>query len=171
VKARLMKTASKAFPSSSIATDPGTGTIYTSQYDIFTVGAGYLDVWAALNNSDTWPAGESAQSPTALYDSLTGKVKLVFGTNVVWGDAIVWGSNLVWGSSVLVSGTNVVWGDAVIWGSNTTQGFYVVWGNAIVWGSGSVSSEAVGIAINGENLVLTARIQTWDEQRRLTFTA
>jgi serine protease AprX len=150
VKARLMKTASKSFPSTSIATDPTTGVIYTSQYDIFTVGAGYLDVWAALNNSDTLAAGNSAQSPTALYDSLTGNVKLLFGSNVVWGDAIVWGSNVVWGNAV-IWGSNVVWGDAVIWGSNTTQGFYVVWGNAIVWGSGSVSSEAVGIAINGEN--------------------
>src|SRR5207248_9772972 len=35
VKARLMKTASKAFPASSIATDPVSGISYTSYYDIF----------------------------------------------------------------------------------------------------------------------------------------
>ena len=63
VKARLMKTATKNFPASSIATDPTTGLSYTSQYDIFTVGAGYLDVWGALNNSDL--AAGSAISPTA----------------------------------------------------------------------------------------------------------
>ena len=40
VKARLMKTASKTFPTTSVATDPVTGVTYTSQYDIFTVGAG-----------------------------------------------------------------------------------------------------------------------------------
>ena len=48
VKARLMKTASKTFPAASLSTDPVTGTTYQNQYDIFTVGAGYLDVWAAL---------------------------------------------------------------------------------------------------------------------------
>ncbi|MDH3786052.1 MAG: S8 family peptidase, partial [Acidobacteriota bacterium] len=53
VKARLMKTASKAFPTTSTATDPVTGDSYTSQYDIFTVGAGYVDIAAALNNSET----------------------------------------------------------------------------------------------------------------------
>src|SRR5205823_8019493 len=51
VKARLMKTASKAFPTTSTATDPATGVTYISQYDIFTVGAGYLDIASALNNA------------------------------------------------------------------------------------------------------------------------
>jgi len=48
VKARLMKTAYKSFPTSSVAVDPTTGQSYTSFYDLFTVGAGYLDVAAAL---------------------------------------------------------------------------------------------------------------------------
>jgi len=61
VKARLMKTATKTFPAYSIVTDPVTGQLYTSQYDIFTVGAGYLDAWAALNNQDT--AAGTAASP------------------------------------------------------------------------------------------------------------
>src|SRR6266702_386611 len=52
VKARLMKTAYKGFPASSTVVDPVTGAIYVSQYDIFTVGAGYLDIGAALANSD-----------------------------------------------------------------------------------------------------------------------
>jgi hypothetical protein len=47
VKARLMKTASKTFPTLSTATDPTTGISYTSYYDIFTVGAGYVDIYAA----------------------------------------------------------------------------------------------------------------------------
>src|SRR5206468_3830488 len=41
VKARLMKTATKYFPATSTTTEPSTGQVYTSQYDIFTVGAGY----------------------------------------------------------------------------------------------------------------------------------
>ncbi len=51
VKARLMKTATKNFPSTSVAVDPVTGISYTSTYDLFTIGAGYLDVWGALNNT------------------------------------------------------------------------------------------------------------------------
>ena len=35
VKARLMKTTTKNFPVSSVATDPTTGMSYTSYYDIF----------------------------------------------------------------------------------------------------------------------------------------
>ena len=50
VKARLMKTASKTFPVMSTATDPTTGQTYTDFYDMFTVGAGYLDVAAALTD-------------------------------------------------------------------------------------------------------------------------
>src|SRR5207302_534815 len=50
VKARLMKTAYKTFPTYSSYTDPSTGITYTDQYDIFTVGAGYLDTAAALGN-------------------------------------------------------------------------------------------------------------------------
>jgi len=39
----------------SFVIDPVTGQTHTSQYDIFTVGAGYLDIWAALNGfSNAW---------------------------------------------------------------------------------------------------------------------
>jgi serine protease AprX len=43
VKSLLMKTAYKTFPASSIASDPKTGESFSDYYDIFTVGAGYLD--------------------------------------------------------------------------------------------------------------------------------
>src|SRR5262249_3690576 len=46
IKARLKKTATKIFPVSSVAIDINSGNAYTTQYDLFTVGAGYLDVWA-----------------------------------------------------------------------------------------------------------------------------
>ena len=65
VKARLMKTATKAFPAFSSVTDPATGQTYISQYDIFTIGAGYLDAWAALNCSDT-AAGVAASPKRSL---------------------------------------------------------------------------------------------------------
>ena len=65
IKARLMKTSTKFFPTSSTAVDPLTNTRYVSQYDIFTIGAGYIDVAAALNSTDFLPAGSNASSPTA----------------------------------------------------------------------------------------------------------
>ena len=52
IKARLMKTASKTFPVMSTATDPTTGQTYTDFYDMFTVGAGYVDIASALTNYD-----------------------------------------------------------------------------------------------------------------------
>src|SRR5208337_5582863 len=54
VKARLMKTAYKTFPITSQATDPTTGIVYTSYYDIFTIGAGYLDIGAALADREVF---------------------------------------------------------------------------------------------------------------------
>lgn len=67
VKARLMKTAYKTFPVSSVATDPATGATYTSYYDLFTVGAGYLDIAAAMANTDV--AVGNAMSPAAAKSS------------------------------------------------------------------------------------------------------
>ncbi len=149
VKARLMKTASRGFLSSSTATDPLTGITYTSQYDIFTVGAGYLDIWAALN--DTTPATGTALSPTVTLDSVNQKVSLVFANGMVWGTNLVWGTNIVWGTGV-VSSTNVVWGTGIVWGTGgNPSGTSIVWGTNIVWGTGTPAGEAAGIAINGEN--------------------
>src|SRR6266566_3762157 len=85
-----MKTASKTFPASSSVTDPTTGITYTDYYDIFTIGAGYLDIAAALSSNDL--AGASAVSPTAVYDPTTQSVYLVTGTSVVWGTGAVWGN-------------------------------------------------------------------------------
>src|SRR5437870_10894550 len=88
VKARLMKTASKTFPASSSATDPATGITYTDYYDIFTIGAGYLDIAAALANNDL--AVGSALSPAVSFDPSTGNVTLVESTAVTWGSSVVW---------------------------------------------------------------------------------
>ncbi len=80
VKARLMKTASKTFPLTSIAVDPTTGAVYPSTYDIFTVGAGYLNVWAALNNQDS---GQGlALSPLVIWSPLLTTAVLFENTQV-----------------------------------------------------------------------------------------
>ncbi len=74
VKARLMKTAWKSFPAFSSTTDPTTGITYTDQYDAFTVGAGYVDVEAAINSADV--ATGSAMSPVASFNPNNGNVYL-----------------------------------------------------------------------------------------------
>jgi len=94
VKARLMLTASKNFPVSSVATDLTTGISYTSYYDIFTVGAGYMNVWAALSSSVT-PNG-TALSPVASYRPNSGTVSI----NDIAGQSVIWGTNSVWSNSV-----------------------------------------------------------------------
>jgi serine protease AprX len=150
VKARLMKTAYKTFPASSTAIDPVTGIAYTSYYDVFTIGAGYLDIGAALANTDVAPANVgAAMSPSVQYDASTGTVSLVNGTSVCWGQSLVWGQSVVWGQTVL-NGSSVVWGQSVVWGNNTLSGFSLVWGQSMVWGQ-SDSSGATSIAVNGEN--------------------
>src|SRR6266571_1032851 len=110
VKARLMKTAYKAFPVSSTVVDPLTGVTYVSEYDIFTVGAGYLDVGAALANSDL--ATGNSLSPTAVYDSTQNAVYLVNAAGSTWDSSVLWGTSVVWGTNVFVNGTSVVWGSS-----------------------------------------------------------
>ena len=70
IKARLMKTADKNLIQYATVTDPTTGLTYNVQADLFTVGAGYLDINAALQNSDlASSAVGSAMSPTVTYST------------------------------------------------------------------------------------------------------
>jgi len=149
VKARLMKTAYKSFPVSSTVVDPVTLATYVSEYDIFTVGAGYLDVGAALASSDL--ATGNALSPTAVYDSTQNAVYLVNAAGSTWDSSVLWGTSVVWGTNVFVNGTSVVWGGSVCWGTSTDAGFSVVWGTSVLWGtSNQVASETSNVIL-GEN--------------------
>ena len=151
VKARLMKTAYKVFPTSSTAVDPTTGIAYTSSYDIFTVGAGYLDVQAALASSDTSSGPATSPSATMIVDA-SGKTIVSLDTgNAIWGKAIIWGTVLIWGSNTFVNGTAVLSGTALCWGDTTLQGFVLIWGDILVWGdSTQAGPELTNIAIYGE---------------------
>ena len=149
VKARLMKTAYKNFPRYSTATDPITGQVYTSQYDIFTVGAGYLDLQSAINNTDLAPAYVgSALSPTASIDA-TGKVYMVTGSSVIWGGSVLWGTANVWGSQVLWGTTAT--GASVLWGTSQIIGDTVLWGStvnpdsSVLWGTSNAAAELIQI--------------------------
>ncbi len=160
VKARLMKTAYKLSrtPSQIPVYDPATRqtTTYTVENDMFTVGAGLLDLGAALaakgNPNFTIPAKDNAASPVAVPKfnkdgSVSVNVKnylAVYGKDVftVWGsDAFtVWGSDAftVWGSDAFTvwgSDTDAftVWGSTAVWGKDA----FTVWGSDAftVWGS------------------------------------
>ena len=149
VKAKLMLTAYKTFPSSSVATDPATGTVYVSQYDIFTVGAGYLDMQAALSDSNV--ATGTALSPSVSYDPVSGFVYLATDPSAVWDSRAVWGARAVWGTSE-VDATRAVWGTTAIWGTSSLDGFRAVWGARAVWGSSTTDAiESTLITISGEN--------------------
>ncbi len=155
-KARLMKTANKSFPQYSSVYDPSTGITYPSQYDVFTVGAGYLDLAAAMTNTDV--ALLPAKSPTVAYDSSSQSVYFVNDSASVWGSSSLWGSASVWGSQAFVGtqsslwGSAALWGSASVWGSSSDQGFASVWGSAAIWGSSTKDGgESTTLLVNGEN--------------------
>lgn len=151
VKARLMKTAYKTFPQTSSVYDPTSGNTYTDQYDVFTVGAGYLDLAAALASTDV--ASGTAMSPTATYNSSTGTVSMSSDPSAVWGSSAKWSGPSVWGNSQFLGSTNSVmwgagpagssimwgasglWGSSVMWGAGTDSGFSTIWSNSVMWGA------------------------------------
>jgi serine protease AprX len=143
VKARLMKTAAKNFPMASVAVDPTTGQAYPSTYDIFTIGSGYLDVVAALANTDV--AQSSAASPSVAYNLFTKTASLQSNSSTIWGSNAVWGDGTVWGTSTLVNGTSAVWGSNAVWGDSGNWGTNAVWGDT----SGATASNAVWGDTNG----------------------
>jgi serine protease AprX len=146
VKARLMKSASKSFPQSSSVYDPVSGNTYLSYYDVFTVGAGYVDLAAALTNTDV--AKGSAMSPTAAYSTRTDSVYLSRDASSTWGTSSAWTPYAVYGSAQFTSGgTSVMWGatgpggTSVMWGATNSGGTSVMWGatndtgTSVMWGA------------------------------------
>ena len=118
-----MKTASKTFPVMSTATDPTTGQTYTDYYDMFTVGAGYVDIPAALTNYEQLVG--SAESPQVLYNSLLGIAFLVPNLTETWWSSPNWFAPIVWGNSVLVpapAGTSARFGATAVLGAPTLLG-------------------------------------------------
>jgi serine protease AprX len=132
VKARLMKSASKSFPPYSTATDSTTGQTYTSQNDIFTVGAGYVDGIAALSSTDV--ATRSAQSPAVTYNSAQNQAYLVSNNSTLWGSSALWGDTTIWGTAATVNGTSAVWGASAAWGDSSQWGTSACWGDSALWG-------------------------------------
>ncbi len=155
VKARLMKTAWKGFGRYTQSTADINQEVYSNEYDVFTYGAGYLDVDAALGNTNL--ATGVALSPTAVFNTSNDTVTItntapdsVFaGSSVVWGaTSVMWGTSVVWGASA-IEGTSVVWGaTSVVWGAASVSGFSVVWGATSTVDS---AQSALGTGDPGDN--------------------
>jgi serine protease AprX len=141
VKILLMQSASKTFPQSSTVVDDS-GNVYTDYYDIFTVGAGYLDLQAAMSQAGQVPASADALSPVSNYDPSSGNVYLTFDpqsawiNQAVWSNKSMWGANAVWSSSVL-SGAKAIWSSKSMWGASADAASSSLWSEKSMWGAAS----------------------------------
>lgn len=146
VKARMMKTAWKGYPVRSWGYDPR-GFGYMSQYDVFTIGAGYLDIYGALRNTDVVNGG--AASPVAYRNTATGAYSflnsqsITWGTSVTWGSSIIWSNSIVWGGSALLS-DSIIWGDSIVWSDTSCTANSIIWGQSIIWGADSINALSDG---------------------------
>jgi len=154
VKARLMRSAYKTFPQYTTITDSGVS--YTIQYDVFTVGAGYLDLQAAFSETRSIDANLSAKSPTAVYDPTTNSVHFARDHSLFWGSSAMWGSSTVWGANSFVGsqsamwGSSALWGSSAMWGSSTASAFSALWASSAMWGSGTNTPDPMSVAIGGD---------------------
>jgi len=142
VKARLMKTAGKTFPVSSTVTDPTTGLTYTSFYDVFTIGAGYVDAAAALANyEETY---FSSVSPTANYNPSAQQGYFVLPLFSIWRWSAQWSTTAVWGTTVLPNDSMAIWNASYAWGSSSD------WGTNIAWGTSGPSATNIAWGTSGQ---------------------
>jgi serine protease AprX len=105
VKALVMVNGNRSyFPQTSSVT--ADGIVYTANYDVFTIGAGYLDILktvnAALVNGGSVPAG-TAMSPIASYNATTGNVTAVTDQTALWGKTGPWSASGVYGSNAFIA--------------------------------------------------------------------
>lgn len=152
IKARMMKSAWKGYPVTSWGYSVW-NVGYLSQYDVFTIGAGYIDVYAALKNTDVVNGG--AASPVAYRDTATGTYSfsnsqsITWGNSITWGSSIIWGNSIVWGSNALVS-DSIIWGSSIVWGDSTCSANSIIWGDSMIWGA-STSINGLSDSEDGEN--------------------
>ena len=143
VKARLMKTADKLPAITYTVSDAATGQSYAEQNDLFTIGAGYLDIPAALASRDV--VATAALSPTAV-TNFSGQTTLSFPSSSgaeAWGISPDWASPQVWGRNGIQSDGSL-WGSSAVWAaggfsatSSATSGSGAIWGTNVLWGSKS----------------------------------
>jgi serine protease AprX len=148
IKARMMKTAWKGYPVNSWGYD-SKNVGYLSQYDVFTIGAGYLDINAAMKSTDVVTGG--APSPIVHFNAtstsgkatLSNSLSITWGNSITWGSSIVWGNSIVWGSNAVLS-DSIIWGDSIVWGQSTINGNSIIWGQSIAAGTNSITALSDG---------------------------
>ena len=144
VKARLMKTATKALNLYSTGISAKDMQRFYNQSDIFTVGAGYLNIFAALASHEM--VSMPALSPAVVRNPVTGKISILRNFSICWGDSMVWGDSALFGNTVFshtaltATDESICWGDSMVWGDSTTAGFTIVWGDSVL---GSASMQAL----------------------------
>jgi serine protease AprX len=145
VKALVMANGQRSyFPQTSSVT--AAGITYKANYDIFTIGAGYLDiaatVKAALVNGGSVPRG-TAMSPFASYNAATGVVTASPASGTLWTQSGTWSASNVYGTNAFLSGSNsaAVWGATPVWSDNDPYGFAALWSNTALWGKGTPDAE------------------------------
>jgi hypothetical protein len=102
--------------------------------DVFTIGAGYLDisgtVSAALVNGGSVPAG-SAMSPIAVYNSVSEQTTATVDPSALWTVSRPWSASSVYGSNTFISsdqGSTALWGKTALRGKNDPDGYTALWG-------------------------------------------
>ena len=119
VKALVMVNGDRSyFPATSSVT--ADGIVYNANYDVFTIGAGYLDILKTLNaalvNNGSVPAG-TAMSPIATYNATTGDTTAVTDQTALWGKTGPWSASSVYGNKAFIgseSGSAALWGSTVV---------------------------------------------------------
>ena len=159
VKARLMRTAQrKPFTESYTAVDPASGKQFEIFHDLFTIGAGEVDVVAALNSTDTPAANLSAASPAASYDNSRKTLTITPPANSLWTSADLGGTSVMWGTNSLAAdssttATSVMWGTGTTMGSSVMWGTNATWGTSVMWGTSATSAAtatSMGVMTRGD---------------------
>ncbi|MEW5807443.1 MAG: S8 family peptidase [Acidobacteriota bacterium] len=104
VKARLMKSADKAFHA-----------------DIYTRGAGYLNIVSALLESGV---AVSSKSPRVLQTTTGVSVEEInWGSGGFWEEHWIWGDEISWGEDIID-------GDLTVWGSSALLNYQNAWNSS-----------------------------------------
>jgi serine protease AprX len=146
VKALIMVNGNRQyFPATSSVTD--TGITYTANYDIFTIGAGYLDIGktvsAALVNGGSVPSG-TAMSPIAVYNSTTEQTAATVDPSALWTLSGPWSASSAYGNKAFIAsdqGSTALWGKSSIWGDSDPDGYTALWGQTALWGKSTPAAQ------------------------------
>ncbi len=164
IKALLMQSTYGSFPTSTVVSVPALSETFTEYYDLFSVGAGLLNLQAALYDNDLAPSTlGAALSPSVVYNQSNGTVSLVNGNSsiparsVVWNSSRQWSWSSIWGSNV--NGNSVVWDTPLPWNDDLLSAFSVVWGSStgsgpdatsVVWGSAELNNDSAAALVSAD---------------------